>query len=158
MIQRIQTLYLLAIVVLSCLAFFLPTANLYDSDNAVLLKLTNQGFVGGVVGEIPITLNNTNTWSLKIISGIIPIIALITIFLYKQRATQIRLSITNMFLLLGWYVIFFMTVIQSANALDADWSLNVSASFPLICIILSWLTIRAIGKDIALLKSLNRLR
>ena len=158
MIQRIQTLYLLAIVVLSCLAFFLPTANLlHSSADTVLFKLNFQGFVGSTANELMI-LNNINTWSLKIISGIIPIIALITIFLYKQRATQIRLSITNMFLMLGFYVIFFMTVIQSANAMNADWSLNVPVSFPLICIILNWLAIRAIGKDIALLKSLDRLR
>ena len=154
MIQRIQTLYLLAIVVLSCLAFFLPTASFYISESDIPFKLNYQGIEG---------VDNMNTWSLKIISGIIPIIALVTIFLFKQRATQIRLSLTNMFLMLGWYVIFFMTVIQSANTMSAEWPdvrwiPNVSASFPLVCIILSWLAIRAIGKDIALLKSLNRLR
>ena len=154
MIQRIQTLYLLAIVVLSCLAFFLPTASFYILESDIPFKLNYQGIEG---------VDNMNTWSLKIISGIIPIIALVTIFLFKQRATQIRLSITNMFLMLGWYVIFFMTVIQSANTMSAEWSdvrwiPNVPASFPLVCIILNWLAIRAIGKDIALLKSLNRLR
>jgi hypothetical protein len=149
MIQRIQTLYLLAIAILSCLVFFLPTANFLNLEYNILFQLDYQG----VAGE-----NNMSTWSLKIISGIIPIIALITTFLYKQRATQIRLSITNMFLMLGFYVIFFMTVIQTANATNSEWSLNVPAAFPLVCLILNWLAIRAIGKDIALLKSLSRLR
>lgn len=157
MIQRIQTVYFLAIVVLSCLAFFLPVANLYDSVNTFFYKLNYQGLVL-LEGNETIILNNLNTWSLKIISGLIPLIALVTIFLYKKRVLQIRLSFINMILMLGYYAILFITVIQGANRMDAEWSLNVPAAFPLVCLILNWLAIRAIGKDEALVKSLNRLR
>jgi len=157
MIQRIQTVYFLAIVVLMSLAFFMPTANLYDAENVFLYKLTHQGFVAEIAGET-IILNSSNTWSLKIISAIIPIITLIIIFLYKQRPLQIRLSITNTVLMLGYYAVFFLTVTQGARSMNAEWSLNIPSAFPLVCVILNWLAIRAIGKDIALLKSLSRLR
>jgi hypothetical protein len=157
MIQRIQTVYFLAIVVLSCLAFFMPTANLYDAANTFFYQLNYQGLVIKIADEI-IILNSVNTWSLKIISALIPIIAFAIIFCYKKRSLQVRLSFVNMFLMLGYYVIFFITVIQGAKSMNAEWSLNVPAAFPLVCLILNWLAIRAIGKDITLLKSLNRLR
>jgi len=157
MIQRIQTVYFLAIVVLMSLAFFMPTANLFDAENAFLYKLNYQGFVAEIAGET-IILNSSNTWSLKIISAIIPIFALKIIFLYKKRSLQIRLSIANTVLMLGYYAVFFLTVTQGARSMNADWSLNIPSAFPLVCVILNWLAIRAIGKDIALLKSLSRLR
>jgi len=157
MIQRIQTVYFLAIIVLMSLAFFMPTANLYDAENVFFYKLNYQGFVTEIAGET-IILNSSNTWSLKIISAIIPIFTLIITFLYKQRSLQIRLSIANIVLMLGYYAVFFLTVTQGARSMNADWSLNVPAAFPLVCVILSWLAIRAIAKDIALLKSLSRLR
>lgn len=158
MIQRIQTVYFLIIVALSAITFFLPVATLYDTANTFLYSLNYRGLSLEVGPEIIPPLNNINTWSLKVIAGLIPLIALITVFLYKKRVLQIRLSFINMILMVGYYVILFITVIHGANRLDADWSLNVVASFPLVCIILNWLAIRAIGKDEALVKSLNRLR
>ncbi|MDL2290262.1 DUF4293 domain-containing protein [Paludibacteraceae bacterium OttesenSCG-928-F17] len=157
MIQRIQTVYLLIIVILSACTFFLPVANLYDSANVFLYKLNYQGLVLSEGDEL-IILNNLNTWCLKIISGLIPLIALITIFLYKKRVLQIRLSFINMILMLGYYAILFLTVIQGANRMESEWSLNIVAAFPLVCAILNYLAIRAIGKDQALIKSLDRLR
>ncbi len=157
MIQRIQTVYFLAILILSGLAFFMPVANLYDSVNTFFYTLNYKGLLL-TEGNETIILNNLNTWSLKIISGLIPLIALITIFLFKKRVLQIRLSFINMILMLGYYVILFITLIQGANRMEASWSLNIPAAFPLVCVVLNWLAIRAIGKDEALVKSLNRLR
>ena len=155
MIQRIQTVYFLAIVILSSLAFFMPVATLYDAVNT--FSLDYRGFVTEILGET-IFLNSANTWSLKIISGLIPLIALTIIFLYKKRSLQLRLSLVNMILMLGYYAILFLTVTQGTKSLEAILSWKIPASFPLVCIILNWLAFRAIGKDIALLKSLNRLR
>ena len=157
MIQRIQTVYFIAIVVLSCLAFFMPVANLYDSANAFFYSLNYKGLVL-LEGNETIILNNLNTWSLKTISALIPFTAFVTMFLYKKRVLQIRLSFINMILMLGYYAILFLTVIQGANRMESEWNLNIPAAFPLVCLILNWLAIRAIGKDEALIKSLNRLR
>lgn len=158
MIQRIQTVYFLAIVILSCITFFMPVANLYDSANTFLYTLDYKGLTLADSGEGVIILNNVSTWGLKIISALIPLIALATIFLYKKRVLQIRLSFINMILMLGYYVILFINLWRAGNSMEAEWSLNVAAAFPLVCVILNWLAIRAIGKDEALVKSLNRLR
>lgn len=157
MIQRIQTVYFLAIAVLSAITFFVPVANLYDAVNVLLYKLNYQGLVL-VDGETPLVLNNLATWSLKVISGIIPLVALVTIFLYKKRVLQVRLSFINMLLMFGYYAILFICLIQGARSMEADWNLRIPAAFPLVCVVLDWLAIRAIGKDEALIRSLNRLR
>ena len=157
MIQRIQTVYFLAIAVLSAITFFVPVANLYDAVNVLLYKLNYQGLVL-VDGETPLVLNNLATWSLKLISGIIPLVALVTIFLYKKRVLQVRLSFINMLLMFGYYAILFICLIQGARSMEADWNLRIPAAFPLVCVVLDWLAIRAIGKDEALIRSLNRLR
>lgn len=157
MIQRIQTVYFLAIAVLSAITFFVPVANLYDAVNVLLYKLNYQGLVL-VDGETPLVLNNLATWSLKVISGIIPLVALVTIFLYKKRVLQVRLSFINMLLMFGYYAILFICLIQGARSMEADWNLRIPAAFPLVCVVLDWLAIRAIGKDEALIRSLHRLR
>ena len=157
MIQRIQTVYFLAIVILSGLTFLQPVANLFDLVSTFFYTLNYQGFV--MTGENEtIVLNNLNTWSLKIVSGLIPLIALVTIFLYKKRVLQIRLSFINAILMLGYYAVLFIALIQNGSNMNAEWTLNIPVAFPLVCIVLNWLAIRAIGKDEALIKSLNRLR
>lgn len=157
MIQRIQTVYFLAIAVLSAITFFVPVANLYDPVNLLLYELDYQGLVL-TGGDEPLVLNNLATWSLKVISGIIPLVAFVTIFLYKKRVLQVRLSFINMLLMFGYYAILFICLIQGARSMEADWNLRIPAAFPLVCVVLDWLAIRAIGKDEALIRSLNRLR
>lgn len=154
MIQRIQTLYFFIIVVLSSIGFFLPVANLYDPFIAELCTIKYQGItcLTATGGEV------IRLWPLLIIATLIPLIALVTIFLYKKRVLQIRLSFINMILMLGFYVILFLNLWQSTKGTQISWSLNIAAAFPLVSMVLNWLAIRAIGKDEALVKSLNRLR
>ena len=157
MLQRIQTVYFLAIAVLSSLAFFLPAANLYDDANVYFYTLDWRGLQITEGGET-FLLNNVSTWGLKIISAVIPLLAFAVVFLYKKRLLQIRLSFVNMILMLGYYAMLFICVVRSAKILDASWNLKIPAAFPLVCVILSWLAIKAVGKDEALVKSLERLR
>jgi len=60
--------------------------------------------------------------------------------------------------MLGYYVLLFIYLWQAGEKLNAEWYLNLVTAFPLINVILSFLAIRSIGKDEALIKSLNRLR
>jgi hypothetical protein len=99
-----------------------------------------------------------NVWFLAALEAIIPVISLITIFLYKKRVLQIRLTFINIILNAGVYAMLFIYILTAAKTLQADWNLNIVTAFPLVNIVLSSLIIRAIGKDIALVKSLNRLR
>ena len=155
MIQRIQTLYLFIVVVLSCFSLFLPVAGLFVPEEALkyivdfkgifLVKTTGNQFV-------------ENVWALTALSTIIPLIAFVTIFLFKNRFLQIRLMIFNIVLMAGFYGLLFIYLWIAGEKLHADWFLEIVSAFPLVNIVLSILAIRATGKDIALIKSLNRIR
>ena len=155
MIQRIQTIYLFIIVVLSCFTLFLPVAGLYIPEEALKYIVDFKGiFLVKTTGNQFIE----NVWALTAISTIIPLIALITIFLFKNRMLQIRLVVFNIVLMAGFYGLLFIYFWIAGEKLHADWYLEIVSAFPLVNIILSILGMRAIGKDIALIKSLNRLR
>jgi hypothetical protein len=151
MIQRIQTLYLLLVLILSGITLFSVQAGFVGNADAIHYVLNYKGIFNGVNYV-------QNVWALSALCVLIPVITLITIFLYKKRILQIRLSIINSVLLAGYYGLLFIYLWQAGNVLNADWYLNIVTAFPLINIILTFLAIRAIGKDEALIKSLNRLR
>ena len=84
MIQRIQTLYLLLVVVLgTLLCCFAPVQFLMPE------------------GIDYIKLMTFDKWALATISVAIPALALVTIFLFKRRLLQARLNIMNVVLCLG---------------------------------------------------------
>lgn len=155
MIQRIQTLYLLTIVVLSLFTLFLPLGSFVNTTEHLNYIINYKGiFLTQASGNVLLQ----NVWSLAAISAIIPVLALVTIFLYRKRLLQIRLVIFNMVLMLGYYVLLAIYFWQTITKLNTDWHPEIVTAFPLVNLILSYLTIRAIGKDEALIKSLNRLR
>jgi len=155
MLQRIQTLYLLAIVVLSGFVIFSPLADLINKvDNIIYLVNFNGISLVKSTGNII----ESRIWALNSVSSVVPIIALITIFSYKNRVKQIRLSVINMIFMLCFYIFLVMYIWPACIRLHTDWHLRIAAVFPLVNIILTYLAIGAIGKDEKLVKSLDRLR
>ena len=155
MIQRIQTVYLLIIVILSSLTLFLPMVSFMpkDIDLQPLYELKQMNLVG--TGDV---YSNLTTWTLFVLTLCIPIVALITIFLYKKRTLQISLTVANMILLVGYYVLLAIAIWSISDRLNADCHLHFTVIFPLINIILAYLALRGIAKDEALVRSLDRLR
>ena len=150
MIQRIQTLYLLLVVVLGTLLcvcspvqFLLPEATEYVS----LLAM--------------------DKWPLAVITMAVPVLALMTIFLFKRRLLQARLNIMNVVLCLGYYALLALYIayvvkgyemIGDASLAGADWYLNVWAGIPLVNVVLLMMATRRILKDEALVRAADRLR
>ena len=80
-----------------------------------------------------------------------------TIFMFKKRMLQIRMTIFSTILLVGYYatlVTFIFMLKNDSMTFSASWTLCL----PFIAIILNWLAIRAIGKDEVLVKAYDRLR
>ena len=155
MIQRVQTIYLLGIVILSGFVIFSPVAELMNKvDNLIYLVNFNGISLLKPTGNIL----ESRTWGLSVISFVIPILALITIFSYKKRVKQIRLTVINMLFMVVFYIFMALYLWPACERLHADWHLRIAAVFPLINLILSYLAIGAIGKDEKLIKSLDRLR
>lgn len=153
MIQRIQSLYLFVVAVISGMILFSPLADLYAVeaiDNCVL------DYRGIVHLKEQIVLQNT--WALTAIAVIIPVISLVTLFLFKNRMLQIRMTIVNIMLQLGFYIILAVYLYVAVVDAKLDLHLKPIVVFPLICVVFNYLAIRAIGKDEALIRSLNRVR
>ena len=156
MLQRIQTLYLLLVVVLTSITLFTVQAGFISNTNVATQYILN---FKGVSQVLPNGLSVVqNTWALTALSALIPAVALVTIFLFKKRFLQIRLSIVNIVLLGGYYALLFIYLWQAGVQLDAKWYLKIVTAFPLVSIVLTFMSLRAIGRDEALIKSLNRIR
>jgi len=155
MIQRIQTLYLFLVVVLSLATLFSPMAGLVNETTAVHYILNFKG-----IFQVQNTGNlfMENVWALTALSVIVPLISLVTIFLFKKRVLQVRLTFFNIVLMAGFYGLLFIYLWIGGEKYHASWYLQLVTAFPLVNIVLSFMAIRSIAKDEALVKSLNRLR
>jgi peptidoglycan/LPS O-acetylase OafA/YrhL len=131
MIQRIQTLFLLATVGLLAIMFFSPLAE-YTGES-ILYR---------------------SSWVLLFFLILCSAVGFVTIFLYRRRMVQIRLCLFNSLVLLGLQgiIIYYMITAEPG----AVFSLTVA--FPLIAAILLVLAMRYIARDEAMVKALNRLR
>ena len=117
MLQRIQTVYLLLIVVLSCITFYLPTVDLINIKSALHYIID---FKGVYLVQEKGNVWDSTVWGLTSVAAVIPFIALYTIFQYKNRVKQIRLSVINMLLILGYYVVLFINIWFISGRLNAD--------------------------------------
>lgn len=147
MIQRIQTFYIFLSTVLIGLLFVLPFAE---------IAFNNQLFLFDIRGIVRNETVEQNGLPIAIFIGIIVLIHLIIIFLYKKRIRQIRLLVFVILLMLGLFGMFYFFTYYSFNG--AEISFKFSVVFPLVAIILDYLAIRNIGKDEALIRSIDRIR
>ena len=156
MLQRIQTLYLLIVVTAMSLTLSLPSMRAISPEGIDYAFSNLRGLFAVEQGGFNIT--GVTMW-LLFTNVIILIIALLTIFTYKWRVIQMRLSSFNMVLLVGYYAILFFTryVIFEQNAMEST-TFSWPIVLPLISAILTYLALRAIAKDEALVRSLDRLR
>lgn len=152
MIQRIQTIYLLFAVVLTAIACFSPV--LLFEGNGLWQQLTFSGLMQ-VEGEGYVLVERNLFYSLYAL--IIPLISFVTIVLFKKRMVQIRLCVFNLILMIGYYVMLAVAVYGYTKR-GMDWEVTYKASFHIISAVFTYLALRAIGKDEALVRSLNRLR
>jgi hypothetical protein len=154
MIQRIQSLFLLAATALQIVFLLSPLSTFLMEGNATIMLYCNgfrdNGTDGGtILSNIPL-----------LILGI-SILALIffDIFLYKKRILQIRICIYTILLNAG--LIAFLVLVISGflkhNQVSAH-SYSIAIAIPLVNIILLFLAFRGIRKDEVLIKAYERLR
>ncbi|RPH32792.1 MAG: DUF4293 family protein [Bacteroidales bacterium] len=154
MIQRIQTVYLLASAILISVFYFLPFASFVVEHDMSMYHLSIKGLVPDTLGAKPLF----RVIPLIIIISIVILTSIATIALFKRRMLQIRLSITNIILLLGLQGLMFYYISVSKHQLGAHSTFSVIFIFPLISAIFIYLAIRRIAKDEALVRSMDRLR
>ncbi|MBR4564864.1 MAG: DUF4293 domain-containing protein [Paludibacteraceae bacterium] len=152
MIQRIQTLYLLLVVILGVVLCFMPVLQLVSPQEAEALEVWEVSAFG--IHAVPLQ----GLWGLTVTTVLIPLLALVDIFLYKNRILQARLNIFTVMLCLGYYGVLAIYVWLAKMSLGAEWHIIPWASIPLICLILTLMATRAILKDEALVRAADRIR
>lgn len=152
MIQRIQSVYLLLAAVLLVVALFMPVGQFIASD----------GVTAYVFKPLGVTLADgtfQSTWGLFGILLLSAIIAVCTIFLFRNRMLQVRMTIFSSLLLIGYYVAFFVFMYVLKGELEAStFRLGWALCLPAVCIILNYLSFRAIYRDELMVKAADRLR
>ncbi len=148
MIQRIQTVYLLLVTALLIASMCLPMG--YFVENlAIEHPFKALGVeLGGAF---------RSTWGLFGILLLSAIVAFATVFLFRNRVLQIRMTIFNSLLLVGYYlafVAFWLALRGDAHIFRIGWALGL----PAVAIVLNILAIRAIGHDEVLVKAADKLR
>ena len=150
MIQRIQTLYLLAVVALGLALIWLPVVQLVTPEDAETLQVWELGALGGAPLQ--------GLWGLLLTTALIPCLALIDIFLYRKRILQARLNIFLVMLCLGYYGVLALYIWLATLSMNVEWNILPYASFPLICLVLTLMATRRILKDEALVRAADRIR
>ena len=150
MIQRIQTLYLLAVVILGTVLIWLPGVQLVTPEEAEMLQVWELGALGGAPLQ--------GVWGLLLTTILIPFLAFVDIFLYKKRILQARLNIFLVMLCLGYYGVLALYIWLAKMSMNVEWHILPYASFPLICMVLTLMATRRILKDEALVRAADRIR
>lgn len=150
MIQRIQTLYLLAVVALGISLVWLPVIQFVTPEEATELQIWELSALGGAPLQ--------GLWGLLLTTILIPVLALVDIFLYNKRLLQARLNIFTVFLCLGYYGVLAIYIWLAKVSLNLDWHILPSACIPLVCLVLTLMATRRILKDEALVRAADRIR
>lgn len=155
MIQRKQTIYLFIATLLTAILFFVPLADFINKEENYFLIFKGI-YKNALPGGEPELI--FPAYPLLILVPLSTICSLLAIFFYKKRILQIRLCGINIALQAGVTGSIFYLGYISAKNIEAIVSYNYIVVFPLIGIILTILAMIAIGKDEALVRSLNRIR
>lgn len=150
--QRIQTVWLLLVVLLMGLFSMLDIA-VFTLPNGTYASLDNWRFYNAFDG-----VTAHSVWGIGVLSILSALLALVTIFLYKKRLLQMRLSIFTLLVIIGelGYISWISWRFASLN--EAAFAPRFALALPLICLPLLYLASRRIIYDETLVRASNRLR
>jgi len=154
MIQRKQTIYLFLAFVACVVCMCLPLGSLQLQGMGIEPVLYNMALV-----EVE---GNSNSYDfaylpLFILLVIPALVALVAIFLYKNRRLQARLCSFNLFMLLVWMVLFAYYKyfqLNETGALQQTWS----SFLPFVAAVFNYLAFKGIRADERLVRAADRIR
>ena len=181
MIQRIQSFWLVLAACCMALCFMMPVAE-YSAEMTAMqqtveseLNLLPQGDVAniaeqmlteGATIEYSQKMSGFKTWPLIVLAALTGAVALLSIFLYKNRVRQMRVvavgfmvNVVYVFLLFFWAVdAYGKTMVQAMGAENLQVTWFVGAYAPIVAIVFFILAHRAIKKDEMKVRAADRLR
>jgi hypothetical protein len=156
MIQRIQTLYLLAAGVLMALLLFLPLAEVAGNGPFIYTVLSRGWFASESGGMAEMAMA---TWPVFILAGVLTALPLVNIFLFRVRKLQIRICVYSIILSFGLIgLVYYFFVIGFRQLEEPAYALRFPLIVPAVYIMLIYLAFRGIRKDEILVQAMDRIR
>ena len=153
MIQRKQTLYLMAAIILTVICLCMQIGS-FKVAGLEVARVYNLWFTD------PLGKHHFDVWPLFAI--LLPTAALgtYTIFIYHNRKAQALFCALNALLMAGWYVCFFVVsrMVGDKSWGAVDFQPSWPAVLPAVALILYLMARRAILADEKLVRSLDRIR
>lgn len=147
MIQRIQTLYLLAAITASIVCLCMPLGVYEPAGMGVGATMYNIA-VMGVQWSVSTLLSLFLPLALSCIIGIF------AIFCYKNRGRQSTMCLASMALIVIWYIIFAVRT----NPSDASFHYSWGCILPLVSLVFYALARKGILHDEKLVRAADRIR
>jgi hypothetical protein len=155
MIQRIQSLFLSLIFILS-LIFLKGGFLTFAEKSGSLIKVSINGIARDAGLQVSEQLEKT--WPLTIFLLIIPVLSIITIFLFKNRKIQLLLSLSVILSITGSICMSFYYGWFVMTNYSAEMVLGIKLILMPVMLLCAVLAYRGIKKDDNLVKSYDRLR
>ena len=139
-------------LVIMGLMFFFPLLRFVDL-NSNIYELTYLGIMNidkgnYIVKAIP----------LSILLVVIMLLLLITIFSYKKRILQMRLSVFSILLMIGSLGLIFFYALHGQSKINGEIFYLYPVVFPVVSAILTFLAFKGVKKDEKLVRSYDRIR
>ncbi len=157
MIQRPQTLFLLAIIAICIMLMFSNTiffiAKNIDTEEKVEVAFDETKIYAGDGSS-----QETNTYLIVIAAGI-AVLSMASILLFKNRKMQTLVSSINYLLILGLIIMMYLYSlgIEYFNG-AGNQSFTILAFLPMSLLFFNFLAIKGIKKDEKLIRSMDRIR
>ena len=120
MIQRIQTIYLLAVTILMVICMCNPIGSIIAGTNEIS-EFSNLSIT------LPDGTVDYSPWALFAILLVVSILSFITIFLFKKRMLQIRLTIFSSVMLIGYYMalVAYIFMLAEEASFSPSWTICI---------------------------------
>lgn len=152
MIQRIQSVYLLIAAILMAVVVCTPLAVLIGASDSFYLFKSMGVFENGLTLVYP-------SWGIAVCAVISALISFVSIFLFKKRKLQIKMSYVSIVFIILFYAAFAAYLYTGQVALEAKFSkVEYGLALPAISLIVMVLALTKIKADERLVQSLNRIR
>ena len=177
MIQRKQTLFLLVAVCAMAMCFMFPIASFNAkaplgvpvSGELNLIAKENPSLMNDILNGEAVTMGQKEyikVWPLTVLTILSAVVALVAMFLFKNRVMQMRvvaiaflLGVVDIFLIFIWAVDSYISKVTVPMACtDIDVHYGIGTWCPIVAVILMFLAQRAIKKDEEKVRAADRIR
>lgn len=153
MIQRIQSIFLTLVAILGIIFSIVPILGYELQENIYVMKAYNTL----LLSDESVVFKNMG---IGFIGGLIILLSIVIIFLFKNRQLQVKLAKLNILLIAVQItaLVFYNDAAKEVIGEGVVVSLKFGALLPVLALIFTYLSIHFITKDEQLVRAADRLR